>query len=151
MEPKPWKEMRAPRSPLHPPPHPLHPPPFCPSHLFTRGKGDVSHFTLWYNGGWKKATGRRGRWGKTKGGFVKGPEEALRCTYHGYPCFGPFGWSTITLVGSSSCHPPILFAPPLILHQPLSHTSYGCRGSKTWISQLLGLLCNYPEGEEAGG
>ncbi|CAJ1074657.1 Hypothetical predicted protein [Xyrichtys novacula] len=30
-----------------------------PSHLFTRGNGDVTHFTLADNGGWKKATGRR--------------------------------------------------------------------------------------------
>lgn len=31
-----------------------------PSHLFTRGSGDVTHFTLGDNGGWKKATGRKG-------------------------------------------------------------------------------------------
>lgn len=39
-----------------------------PSHLFTRGNGDVTHFTLGDNGGWKKATGREGAMGGGEGG-----------------------------------------------------------------------------------
>jgi len=54
-------------------------PSLVPSHLFTRGSGDVTHFTRGDNGGWKKATGREG----------EGPEEALRSTYHGDSVLAP--------------------------------------------------------------
>lgn len=43
-----------------------------PSHLFTRGSGDVTHFTLRDNGGWKKATGRKGWWEERGGGGGEG-------------------------------------------------------------------------------
>lgn len=94
------------------------------------------------NGGWKKATGRKGCPGEGRGCW-----GAWRSSLFYLPwilCFGPSGFSTITLAGSSSCRPPILCLLPLILSQPLSHASYGC-GSKTWISHLLRLLCNYLE------
>lgn len=89
--------------------------------------------------------GGRMRWGR-------GCRGAWRSSSFYLPwilCFGPYGLSTITLVGSSSCRPPILLLFPLILYQPLSHTSYG-RGSKTWISHLLRLLCNYLERRRRG-
>lgn len=46
------------------------------------------------NGGWKKATGRKGRWEERvrrggEGGVVEGPEEALCFIYHGYYVLAP--------------------------------------------------------------
>lgn len=48
-----------------------------PSHLLTRGNGDVTHFTLGDNGGWKKATGREGWW-EERGGGGEGLSRGLK-------------------------------------------------------------------------
>lgn len=92
MEPTHWKETRAPRCTVD----------FFsdPSHLFTRGNGDVTHFTLggtMVAGRKQQVTrggGRRrrekGRW---EGGIVEGLEEPLCFIYHGYYVLAPPAWA----------------------------------------------------------
>lgn len=86
--------------------------------------------------------------GRRKGGVVKGAEEALCFIYHGYYVLAPLLEHNNTR--RFKFLPSLYSLFPSFNSVPASpHTSYGL-GSKTWISHLLRLLCNYLEGRRWG-
>lgn len=114
-----------------------------PSHLFTRGNDDVTHFTL--GGQWWLEESNRSQ-GATEWEEREGPSRGLKKLSVLFTMETMF-WP-LRLKHNNTCRFKFLPSPcsvlALILHQPLSHTSYGW-SSKTRISHLLKLPRNYLE------
>lgn len=141
MEPTHWKETRAPRCTGNF---------FFPSHHTCLQEETVMSLTSHLGGQWwleesnrsRGAAGGGGRREEEREGLLRGLKK-LSVLFTMDTMFWP-----LRLEHNNTCGFKFLPSPcsvfPSILHQPLSHTSYDW-GSKTWISHLLRLLCNYLE------